>query len=265
MTTNERVANNLNIYLDSTAPHLIPGGGGFSICNWSLYSLYKENLQLRNWWTKGNDNLPLVRYLGCKITLYRAAELDYLFYYNNSFPMDAKLLTYQSTSPQAMLLNNKTKIMACKKYNRNKKPYKKIFIKPPSQLENRWYFQSKFCQYPLLQTIATACSLDRMYLNSTSISTSLSITSLDTQGFKQHYWKTDGTTPYQPQPGQFIIALPNGPLSPTDISNQPIEQCIVLGTVEEYTTGQTIATCEPKQTPPDWNTTKFALPTTNRL
>lgn len=143
MTTSERLSNNLNLYLDSTAPHLIPGGGGFSICNWSLYTLYKENLVLRNWCTKSNDNMPLVRFLGCKFTLYRQAELDYMFNYKNSFPMNSTLLTYQSTSPQAMILNKHTRIMACKKHNRNKKPYKKIFVRPPYQLQNRWYFQSK--------------------------------------------------------------------------------------------------------------------------
>lgn len=249
MGTRARGSNNLNIYIDSTAPHLIPGGGGFSICNWSLYSLYKENQQLRNWWSKSNDNMPLVRYLGCKFTLYREAELDYLFYYNNNYPMDAKLITYQSTAPQVMMLNNKTKIMACKKHNKNKKPYRKIFVKPPSQLENRWYFQNKIAQFPLVQTIATACSLDRMYLNSSSISTSISITSLDTEGWKQHYWQSDGTQPYQPQPGQYIIALPNGPAQTEDISNIDITQCIVLGTIEEWTQG-TVINSVPGNTAP---------------
>lgn len=193
--------------------------------------------------------MPLVRYLGCKLTLYRQAELDYLFYYNNNFPMQATLTTYQSTCPQAMLLNNKTKIMTCKRHNKNKKPYKKIWVRPPSQLRNGWYFQSKIAQYPLLQTIAAACSLDRMYLNSTSISTSISITSLNTEGFKQHYWKTNGTTPYQPQPGQFIIALPNGPVHTENISQIDITQCIALGNIEDYTTGTQIQSVTPQNTP----------------
>nr|UGV35420.1 MAG: ORF1 [TTV-like mini virus]UGV37061.1 MAG: ORF1 [TTV-like mini virus]UGV37631.1 MAG: ORF1 [TTV-like mini virus]UGV39235.1 MAG: ORF1 [TTV-like mini virus]UGV42225.1 MAG: ORF1 [TTV-like mini virus] len=239
LTTRDRLSNNLNSYLDSTAPYLVPGGGGFSICNWSLYTLYRENLQLRNWWTYSNDNLPLVRYLGCKITLFRQADLDYMFYYRNSYPMDATITTYQSTCPQVMFLNNKVKIMACKNKNRNKKPYKKFFIKPPSQLQNKWYFQSDLAQTPLLQTITTCCSLDRMYLNSQSVSTTIGFVSLDTLGFKQHFFKDNTTSPYQPQNGQIIIACPNAPI-PLDISKINIKNCILLGNRKDYTPGTVI-------------------------
>lgn len=215
------------------------GGGGFSICNWSLYALYKENLELRNWWTHGNDNLPLVRYLGCKITLYREAELDYLFYYRNAFPFTASLHTYQSTNPQVMMLNNRIIKMPCKKNNRNKKPYKKIWIKPPSQLQNKWYFQQEIAQTPLLQTITSACSFDRMFLNSTSVSTTIGFVGLDTNGFKQHYFKTNGTRPYQPQNGQLLIALlhAHGP----DISNVKITECVILGDIVNNTPGTQIS------------------------
>lgn len=120
MSTRERLSNNLCCYLESIAPHYLHGGGGWSICNFSLDTLYRENLVLRNWWSTSNDNMPLIRYLYCDIKLYRQQEVDYIFCFNNTPPMQANLLTYQSTSPQAMLLNNKKIIVACKKSNKNK-------------------------------------------------------------------------------------------------------------------------------------------------
>ena len=141
LCTNERVGNNLNCYLESTAPHKVPGGGGFSINNFNLNMLYEQHLVAQNWWTTGNENMPLIRYLYCKITCYREENVDYLFCYNNSFPMNASKLTYLSTHPQAMLLNKHTRIIKCKRNNRNRKPYRVIKIRPPSQMQNQWYFQ----------------------------------------------------------------------------------------------------------------------------
>lgn len=194
---------------------------------------------MRNWWTCGNENLPLCRYLGCKITLYREAELDYMFAYRNSYPMTASIHTYQSTNPQVMLLNNRTRKMPCKKYNKNKKPYKKLFIRPPSQLQNKWYMQQDIAQTPLLQTFATACSFDRMYQNSTSVSNTMGFVGLDTNGFKEHYFKNNETRPYQPIHDQLLIAIPNGPLH-QNISNVNILNCIILGTITDYTPGSQI-------------------------
>lgn len=227
------------------------GGGGFSICNWSLYALYRENLELRNFWTHGNDNLPLVRYLGCKITLYRESELDYLFYYRNAYPFTASLHTYQSTNPQVMMLNNRIIKMPCKKNNRNKKPYKKIWIKPPSQLQNKWYFQQEIAQTPLLQTITTACSFDRMFLNSSSVSTTIGFVGLDTNGFKQHYFKTNSTRPYQPQTNQLLIAILQH--EGVNISEVEITSCIILGDIVNYTPGTIISQVKETTTPTEYS------------
>lgn len=247
MTTSDRLSNNDCCYLESIAPHYMHGRGGFSICNWSLYALYRENLECRNWWTTGNDNLPLCRYLGCKITLYREMELNYLFCYKNSYPMTASLHTYQSTNPQIMLLNNRVKKMPCKKYNKNRKPYKKLWIRPPSQLQNKWYFQQKMAQTPLLQTIASATSFNRMYLNSTSVSNTIGFVGLDTNGFVNHYFKTNMTRPYAPQTNQLLILIPHA--DPKNISNITIETCIILGNIVNYTTGQIINTVPPTTLP----------------
>ncbi len=129
LATTERTSNNLNLYLETAASHYLPGGGSFSIDNFSLETLYKEHMILRNVWTQTNDNLPLVRYIKCVMYLYRSATSDWLFYYNNQYPMKSDLTMYQSCQPYIMLLNNKTKVIPCKQYNKNKKPYKKSYHK----------------------------------------------------------------------------------------------------------------------------------------
>ena len=236
MGTRERVANNLNCYFESTAPHWVPGGGCFSINNFSLMTLYKEHIDVRNWWTTSNDNYPLIRYLYCDIKLYREENIDYLFYYNRQPPMTASLITYQSTQPTAMLLNKHTIKVACKKNTKNKKPYKRLRILPPTQLQNKWYFQFDIATTPLLQTMATACSFDRMFLNSKAISTTIGFVTLDTNGFlNHHYQKT--TRGYNPRPGTLLFKVKNGEL---DVSKIQAGNLIYLGNPEDLEEGTEI-------------------------
>nr|UGV36524.1 MAG: ORF1 [TTV-like mini virus] len=239
MTTSARVANNFTCYAESVAPHLYPGGGGFSIMNFTLNGLYEDHLTLKNWWTVSNDNMPLIRYLGCKLQLYRQAHNDYLFLYNNSYPMTATSLTYTSTHPNAMLLHKHTRIIACKHNNKNKKPYKKIFIKPPSQMQNKWYFQKDLSHIPLLQTIATATSLDRMFLNSGAISNTIGFVSLDILGFQNHYYSKRTTTGYQAIHNQLLFGLKNGYHK---IEQNPFDTLVYLGNAEDMEEGYTFKT-----------------------
>lgn len=234
--TRERVANNLNCYLESTAPHYEPGGGCFSICNFSLMTLYKEHLDIRNWWTTSNDNYPLIRYLGCDITLYREENIDYLFYYNRQPPMTASLITYQSTQPTAMLLNKHTLKITCKKNTKSRKPYKKIHIRPPTQLQNKWYFSYDIATTPLVQTMTTACSFDRMFLNSRAISSTTGFITLDTNTFLNHNFQRS-TRGYSPRPGYLLFKTKNGGY---DISKIKVEDLIYLGEVNDLSDGTLI-------------------------
>nr|UGV42595.1 MAG: ORF1 [TTV-like mini virus] len=244
--TRERVANNLNCYFESTAPHYVPGGGCFSICNFSLMTLYKEHLDVRNWWTTGNENYPLIRYLGCEIKLYREENIDYLFYYNRQPPMTASLTTYQSTQPMAMLLNKHTVKVSCKKNTKNKKPYKRLKILPPPQLQNKWYFQFDIATTPLLQTMATACSFDRMFLNSGAISTTIGFTTLDTNGFLNHNYQRT-TRGYSPRPGTLLFKAKNGDFN---VQNIQIGELIFLGETQDLTEGTQLKSVPAAQSVP---------------
>lgn len=224
-------------YLESVAPQFFPGGGGFSIQNFTLNMLYEQNLIVRNWWTAGNENMPLIRYSGCTIYLYRQESVDYLFQYNRSYPMVAKQLTYTSTHPQVMLTHKNTIKITCKKHNRNKKPYKKIFVRPPCQMQNRWYFQKDLSHIPLLQTMCTSTSLDRMFLHSTAISSTIGFTSLDILGFRNHQYIKTTTTGYRPLQGQMIFGLRKGVFK---VESAKLSDLIYLGNPETYTDGTTV-------------------------
>nr|UGV35467.1 MAG: ORF1 [TTV-like mini virus] len=242
LTTSERTTNNFTCYIDSTAPHLFPSGGGFSINNFTLRGLYQNHSVLQNWWTVSNDNMPLIRYLGVTIYLYRNYSADYLFLYNNSYPMTSQLITYTSSHPQAMLLHKHTKKIVCKQGNRNKKPYKKLKIRAPSQMYNKWYFQHDIADVPLLQTICTSTSLDRMFLNSKAISSTVGFTSLDIRGFTNHDYSKLSTTGYIPQPNTLLFGTRRRDISYTNLK---ITDLIFLGNAEDLKDGTTIGAAKP--------------------
>lgn len=226
----------MNCYLESITPQDWPGGGGWSICNFTLEMLYKENLIANNYWTVTNDNMPLIRYLGCHITLYSQPQIDYLFYYNNTPPMIANKLTYMSTQPNIMLQLKHVKVLKCREYTKQKKQFKRIFVRPPSQMQNKWYTQHDLANVPLLQTLATACSLDRKYLHASAKSTSIDFYSVNTEEIKNHYFaETQGTTGYNPIDDEMVFAA-DGAHS-TDITKIKIGDLIYLGTVNTNTDG----------------------------
>lgn len=227
----------MTCYLESIAPHDFPGGGGFSICNYTLSMLYKENLVCNNYWTVGNDNMPLIRYLGCTMTLYTQPEVDYLFYYNNSYPMVANKLTYMSTHPQIMLQTKHVKVIRCRKYTKNRRPFKKFFISPPSQMQNKWYFQHDLADIPLLQTMCTVCSLDRTFLHANAISTTMGFISLDVTQIQNHNFTDVGTTGYLPIHNEKLFAAPG---AHPKIETIPIGDLIFLGNTDSNQEGTPI-------------------------
>lgn len=231
MTTSKRLSNNMCCYLESIAPHDWPGGGGFSILNFSLHTLYKENLIARNYWTTSNQNMPLIRFLGCYITLYSQPEVDYLFYYHNAYPMQAGKLTYMSTHPQIMIQTKHVKVIRCRRFSKRKKPYKKFFIKPPSQMQNRWYFQHDIATIPLLQVLTTVCSLDRTFLHANAQSSTIGFTSIDTTELQNHDFINQGTQGYLPIHDQHLFGVYTAPTK-HEIAEIKIGDLVYLGTAD---------------------------------
>ncbi len=99
--------------------------------------LYDAHDYCRNFWSKGNANLPLVRYLGCKFTLYQSEDVDYIFTYHNNYPMVANVEMYNATQPSMLMMTKHSIKVPSKRTQKRRKPYKIVKIRPPAQLQNK--------------------------------------------------------------------------------------------------------------------------------
>nr|UGV35268.1 MAG: ORF1 [TTV-like mini virus]UGV37058.1 MAG: ORF1 [TTV-like mini virus] len=233
--TTERLVNNNTQWIDSTAPHDYPGGGCFSINVFSLNALYELHTKARNWWTHSNCNLPLIRYTGCKMQLYRSTNSDYIFVYSNCGSMKATEQMFQSTQPSVLALNKHKVIVTCDPHNTKRKPYKTVRIRPPSTLTNKWYFQQELANIPLLMTITSAASLGRYYIPSTAISTTIGFETLNTDFFQYHNFKTpQATTGYKPN-DQFLMFALEG--LTTTVETAKYVNLIYLANTKDFTPG----------------------------
>nr|UGV39147.1 MAG: ORF1 [TTV-like mini virus] len=232
--TVERTGNNLNQYLEAIAPTKFPGGGLWSINRFTLQSLYDLHRKARNWWTKSNCKLPLIKYLGCKVKLFRSTNVDYIYLYTTCGDMTANLETYQSAQPSILELNKNKRIMTCDNGTRNKKPYKKLFIHPPALFENKWYFQKDIAKLPLFMQITSAASLNRWYVNSKAESNTIGFRSLNTDFFKYHNFKNpSATTGYRPN-SQFLLFTVR---QHTDLQTATFRDLIYLANSKDWQPG----------------------------
>nr|UGV36016.1 MAG: ORF1 [TTV-like mini virus] len=234
LTNSHRLDHNMTQFIDSIAPYHFNGGGGFAITQFTLDGLYELFLKGMNWWTNSNCNLPLVRYNGCKIKLYKAENFDYVALIHRCMPLKATNELYMSSQPQIMMLTKHCIHVPCRKANRNKKNYKTIFVKPPTQYTNKWMFQADMCKQPLLVIQTCIASFDRMFLAADSQSTTMGFISLNTQSFQLHNWNTPPTTGYKPQDKQWLYGTQNGQSNPNE---EPIKHLIYLGGTGPANTG----------------------------
>lgn len=201
----KRLSFNATLYENSTVPEFQPGGGGFAVMKFTLQNLWEMHNLCLNWWTQSNENLPLVRYMGCTITCYRSDNIDYVIAYQNTPPFNSNKLTYPSCQPSMLLMRKNKIIVRSKKSKKYGKPYKRFFVKPPSLLQNKWYFQKDICTQTLLVLHTAALSLDHYYININSESNNITIKHLNTRLIEnrnfggdinktEHYWiKMAGT------------------------------------------------------------------------
>nr|UGV36002.1 MAG: ORF1 [TTV-like mini virus] len=233
--TSDRLPNNNTQYIDAVAPYLIPGGGLFSITVFTLQGLYELHTKARNWWTKTNCQLPLIKYLGCKIFLYRSLEVDYVTVYARCGSLTATQQLYNSTQPSVLALNLHKKIVTCKKYNKHRKPYRVIKVPPPSLMTNKWYFQQDIKDIPLVMLLTSAASFDRYYTASSSISSTLGFTSINTDTFQYHNWKKPpSTTPYKPNDDFWLYSWSGTTVA---YENATFQHIVLLGNTKDYQMG----------------------------
>lgn len=223
-----RFGNNFTNYKETYTPHNTPGGGGWSLQELTLSNLFTQNQQLMNYWTKTNNGLNLVRFLGGKITLYRQPETDYIFMYFTEEAIHAGKYWYPSFHPIKMLVaKNKVVVPSLKTQPNKRKTYKRIKIKPPKLLKSNWYFQQHICTFPLLRFAVTAVDLNYMFLSPKSNNSNITLHMLNTGLFRRHNFQyADIEKGYFPKDGTYLYGTFNG--APT-LSSVPRKQTVYLG------------------------------------
>lgn len=191
-----RCHHNFIQYYNSKVPERYPGGGGWSQLIFSLDSLYDDFLKMQNIWTTTNCNLPLVRYKGCTMKFYQTNNIDYIVVYDVCWPMVDTYLSHQDSAPASMYLKKNKICIPSRQTQPRKKPYKKVFIQPPSQMYNKWYFQQELCKTPLLMITSTATSFTNPFCSPKAENNNITIKFINPTIFKnlnfQEYPITQG-------------------------------------------------------------------------
>nr|UHK04699.1 MAG: ORF1 [Torque teno midi virus] len=198
---------------DTTVPPRTPMGGGFGVEVFSLKYLYEEYKFHNNIWTKTNIYKDLCRYLYCKIIFYRHQHVDFIITYDRQPPFTLNKLTYPSTHPHQLLQHKHKKFLLSTTTNPKGRLTKKFFVKPPKQMISKWFFQSNFCKYPLVEFRATACDFRYSYLGCCNENQQLGIYYLNQGYYQQANWGHAQTSAYQPwatAPTTYIATYANG-------------------------------------------------------
>nr|UGV33918.1 MAG: ORF1 [TTV-like mini virus] len=240
----KRLTNNYRQYEQSYIFHNEPGGGGFSITKYSLDGLYEQHQLVRNWWTKTNNNLPLCRYTGCKIKLYRSENVDYVCSFFTCYPMLATLHLYNSCQPSLQMMNPESIKVPSKRTKPLGKPYKILKLKPPAQLTNKWYFTADLAKTGLLLLTTSLASFDHYYISSTSENNNTGFKSLNTAFFIHHNFQQPGNEGYKPwtegTQQKTLWAAPRWPQQQNQQQNYKVRDLIYLGNTSTNQIGSPI-------------------------
>lgn len=245
----KRIGNNFTLYEDSIVPQHLPSGGGFSLMKFTFNTLYSYHKFVRNWWTKSNKELPLMRYNGCKFKLYQSSNVDYVFRYINAWPMTSTQLMYASMQPSLLMMLSHSIIVPSKNTEKRKKPYKTVRIRPPSQMKNQWYFQHEMLNTGLLLTQTSACSLDNYFISTMSENNNINIITLNTILFQNRMFHTN-TEPYYTRTSGTLKRYLFATQSTSPPQDVLLKDVILLGDTRNYTKGKTPLQNEVNDT---WN------------
>lgn len=256
--TNQRIGHNYDLYEFSIVPSGLPGGGGFSIKNFSLNTLYSEQNYCRNKWTKTNQDRPLVRYTGCKFTFFQSDFIDYIVTYDTSLPLRSNLDMYQTMQPNIhQMLHHRLIVPSKHTLPNRKKPYYTLKIRPPSQLTNKWYFQADLCKTPLVQIRTTATTLTQYWQPHDSENNNITINFLSPTIQNRNIQKYNTNTGYSNRmQGSDPIYL-YSTLSEAAITQIKLQDLIFLGQTKKATMGDPIGTSSTNYTESKWGNPFF--------
>nr|UHK03787.1 MAG: ORF1 [Torque teno midi virus]UHK03791.1 MAG: ORF1 [Torque teno midi virus]UHK03798.1 MAG: ORF1 [Torque teno midi virus] len=181
---------------DDIVPAKMPGGGSFSVMVFNLTFLWQEHQLWKNIWTATNQNYDLCRYTGLTIKVYRPVNVDVIVMVNRSFPMLINSGTFPSTHPQRMLMAPKKYIILSQNNAKKGKLYKKIRIKPPHLITNRWFMTKDFAKTNLCMIQLCTCDLTRPYCSISGDNNCTGFNALNTDIFQNVSWQHTITTFY---------------------------------------------------------------------
>ena len=233
-----RAINNYVQYLYSYVPDDEPGGGGWTIMVESLSSLWEDFQHLKNIWTRSNKGLPLVKYNGVTLTFFQSPYTDYAVQIFSCYPMTDTKYQHADLAPSRMMLKKDVIKIPSLETRRKRKPYKKIYVPPPSQMQNKWYFQKQICNIPLVMIAATAIDLRYPFASSSSKSNNITLKALNPNLFQRHdFDHPSDTLGYFPKSNTYLYATKN---IATTTAPTKKDQLIYLGNTKDNQAGKGI-------------------------
>nr|UGV39314.1 MAG: ORF1 [TTV-like mini virus] len=235
-----RAIHNYVQYLYDYVPDNEPGGGGWTLMVESLGSLWEDFQHLKNVWTSSNKGLPLVKYSGVTLTFFQSPYTDYCVQIFRCYPMQDSKYQHADLAPSRMLLKRDVIKVPSLETRKKRKPYKKRFIPPPSQMQNKWYFQKDICDIPLIMIAATAVDLRYPFTGSASKSNNITLKALNPELFHRHdFDHPSDTLGYFPKPNTFLYATKNITTTETPTKKN---QLIYLGNTKDNQAGKGVDT-----------------------
>nr|UGV34183.1 MAG: ORF1 [TTV-like mini virus] len=242
---------NYTQYMHSFVPEYEPGGGGYCIMIETLSSLWEDFNKLKNKWTASNAGLPLVRFLGGTLTFFQSLYTDYCVEVDTCLPLKDYKYTHADMSPSRILQKKHIIKVPSQETRKKRKPYKRVKIRPPSQFQNKWYFQKDVCDIPFVMIKATAVSFTQPFGDSKWQSNNVTLTCLNPTLFIRHdFQNPSATTGYFPKPALYLYSSKKNTETFTLKSTDTIRY---LGNSKEYTSGKDLTGTNLKSsTMKDW-------------
>nr|UHK03667.1 MAG: ORF1 [Torque teno midi virus] len=186
---------NFTQHRDEVVPAKMSGGGSFAVLVFNLGFLWDEHEHWRNIWTASNENYDLCRYTGLTLKVFRPPSTDVILTITRHYPMLTNSGTHPACHPQRQLLQYKKYIIESLQRKPHGRKYKKIKVKPPALLNNRWFFQRDFINTNLCMISIATADLTRPFCHVSGDNNCTGFNALNTDIFHNIAWQL-ATTSY---------------------------------------------------------------------
>nr|UHK05500.1 MAG: ORF1 [Torque teno midi virus] len=180
--------DNFTVSKCDNVPPKLPWGGSSGLENITLAYLYEEHRFKNNIWTTSNVMRNLCRYLRVRLTFFRHPDTDFIIVYHRQPPYILNKYSFPGCHPHQLLLEKHKIILLSQASKPNGKYEKKVSIKPPKQMINKWFFTKDFANHTLLILKAAAMNFRYSYLSRTNENMLCTIYSLNTKFYQIPNW-----------------------------------------------------------------------------